>query len=285
MVIKNGFTFATYRNFFIPHILVACTIIAINFLLICAIRKRRKLRVITYKLIYIQSIADCFTGVCILIGDVVMEILSSTKDGTMALKVSLGIKNPLISFGVLMILIIAIDRYLHMTRMHSYNLVMTHRKANILVICYALFAVLYACFKGISSHYDFYAELIITMTVLGLACTMIILVLYYRALRSITNHVRNETLSAENRSIRNAGKEVSKAVFLILTCLLITMIPAIVFTSCLVFMQSHKWIEVAMYASYIFFNLNPTLNAIFIIYFSRDLRRCVRQFFSVQYWQ
>ena len=214
-----------------------------------------------------------------------MEILSSTKDSAMTLKVSLGIKNPLLSFGVLMTLVIAFDRYLHMTRMHSYSLVMRHRKANVLVICCALFAVLYACFKGISSHYDFYAELIITMTALGLACIIIILVLYYRALKSITKNVCNETLSAENRNIRNAGKEVSKAVFLILTCLLITMIPAIVFTSCLVFMPSQKWTKVAMYTSYIFFNLNPTLNAIIIIYFSLDLRSCVKQLFSVQCWQ
>lgn len=285
MAIKTGFAFLTYRQFFIPHILVACTIIAINSILIYALRKRKKLRIITYKLIYVQSIADCFTGISILIGDVVMELLSSNKDGTMALKISVGIKNPMICFGVLMILIIAVDRYLHMTRMNNYNLVMTHRKANILVICCAVFTVIYACMTRISNLYDFYAEVIITTTVIGLVCIIIIILLYYQALRSITNSVHSENLDIENRNIRNAGREVSKAVFLILTCLLFTMMPAIIFTSCLVLMKSQKWTQVALYTSYVFFNLNPTLNAIIVIYFSRDLRSCVRQLFSIQCWQ
>ena len=269
------------RKFFIPRLLAACTIILANSILIYALRRRNKLRVITFKFIYVLSIADVINGLSVITGNVVIEQVPR-KYYKMAKNVVRAALYPLSVFTILMILLIAIDRYLHMTRIHSYRLIMTHKRANILMLSCALTSMAIVCILG-SSYLSatFHAVFSTTMCVLGLACIIVVLVLYYRALKSVRNSVHNSAFT-DNINIRNAGKEGSKAVFFILTCLLITVTPTFICSPLSLYIPSQEWTLLALYTAKVTFYFNSTLNAVIIICFSRDLRNCIRQLFSHQ---
>lgn len=265
--------------FFFPQLLVAFTIIASNLLLIHTIRKTNKLKVITFKLIYVLSIADIMAGVE-MITIAMMRRLNGSKDYFTRTQflVTVG-EYPLAFFTTRMILLISVDRYLHLTRM-NYSLIITHRRANILVLCNALFAVFEACILGIThNHFKFYVGFLTFVYLMCLVCIIIVIVLYHKALRSIRNRIHNGTLARENRNIRNAGRDVSKAVFMTLACLLSTMIPSLLLSPLPMYMPSQQWTYMAMYATGIIYYLNSTLNAVIIIYFSRDLRNCIKHLF------
>lgn len=269
------------RKFFIPRILAACTIILANSVLIYALRRRNKLRVITFKFIYVLSIADVINGLSVITGNVIIEQVT-TKYHKTAKNVVRAALYPLSVFTILMILLIAIDRYLHMTRIHSYSLIMTQRRANVLMLSCALISMAIVGMLG-SSYLNatFHAVFSTTMCVMGLACIILVMMLYYRALKSIQNSVHNSTLT-DCRNIRNAGKEASKAVFFILTCLLLTVTPTFICSPLSLYVPSQEWTLVALYAAKVTFYLNSTFNAVIIICFNRDLRNCVRKVFSNQ---
>lgn len=269
------------RKFFIPRILAACTIILANSVLIYALRRRNKLRVITFKFIYVLSIADVINGLSVITGNVIIEQVT-TKYHKTAKNVVRAALYPLSVFTILMILLIAIDRYLHMTRIHRYSLIMTQKRANVLMLSCALISMAIVGILG-SSYLNatFHAVFSTTMCVMGLACIILVMMLYYRALKSVKNSVHNSALT-DYRNIRNAGKEASKAVFFILTCLLLTVTPTFICSPLSLYVPSQEWTLVALYAAKVTFYLNSTFNAVIIICFNRDLRNCVRKVFSNQ---
>lgn len=273
---------AAYKMVFVPNTLVSCVNIVSNSILIYALRKMNKVTVITFKLIYIMSIADVFNGISILARDIIIEVAASRKkDYTMTKSVVNLIQCLLSAFTVLMILLTAVDRYLHMTRMNNYSQIMTHRRAKKLVLYCALSAFIGTCLMGASYYFNFYEGFVTFLCVIGIVCTLLSFCLYYRALRSIKMRVDNRTFTEANRNIRNAGKEVSKAVLLIFLSLALTMTPMFILFPLRVYVP-RKWSFMALYASQSVFFLNSTFNAIIIIYFSRDLKNCVRQLFSCQ---
>ena len=184
-------------------------------------------------------------------------------------------------FTVLMISLTAIDRYLHMTRMNNYTQIMTHSRANKLVLYCALSALIDTSVIGASYYFNFYEEFATCLCVIGLVCILLSFGLYYRALRSIMTTVDNRTFTEANRNIRNAAKEVSRAVLLIFLSLVLTMIPMFILLPLRLYMP-RKWTFIALYTSQSIFFLNSTFNAIIIIYHSRDLRSCVRHLLPSQ---
>ena len=282
MVDISEYLISVDRKFFIPHLLVACTIIASNSILIYALRKRKKLEVITFKLIYILSIVDVFSGIGDIIANVALELAEVRENYEITRRIVNVVLYPFNVFTTLMILLIAVDRYLHMTRMNNYRSIMTHRRANILVTFCALSALFNACIIGASYHFDFYEWFLTALCAVGILSIMVSFNLYYTALRSLTNSINSGSLATRNRNIRNAEREISKVVFLILTCLVLTVTPNYVCTLLWLHIPTQKWTMMALNASYTTFYLNSTLNATIMIFFSRDLRNCVRDMFTFQ---
>ena len=268
---------AAYKIVFVPNILVSCANIVSNSILVHALRRRNKVRVITFKLIYILSISDILNAISILSGDILIEMAASRKEYYSTVKSIVNVlQYPLLAFSVLMILLTAVDRYLHMTKMNNYSQIMTHSRANKLVFYCALSAFIDACVTGASYYLNFYEEFVTFLCVFGLVCILLSFGLYYKALRSITVRVDNASFSEENRNVRNAGKEVSRAVFFIFACLALTMTPTFILLPVRLYMPQ-KSTYTALYTMNALFYFNSTLNAVIIIYFSRDLRSCVRQ--------
>ena len=270
------------RKFFIPHLLVSCTSMVLNFILIYALRKRKKLGVITFKLIYILSIVDVLSGIANLIASVALELEAVRTKYAITRRIYAAVLYPFNFFTTLMILLIAVDRYLHMTRMNNYSSVMTHRRANILVTFCALSALLNACIMEVSYHFDFYKWFLTALCAVGIVSIIVSFILYYTALRSLTKSINSGSLATQNRNIRNAEREISKVVFLILTCLVLTVTPNYICTLLWLHIPTKKWTMMALGTSYTTFYLNSTLNATIMIFFSRDLRNCVRDMFTFQ---
>ena len=276
MVDISEYIISVDRKFFIPHLLVACTIIASNSILIYALRKRKKLEVITFKLIYVLSIVDVFSGIGDIIANLALELAEVREKYDITRRIVNVVLYPFNVFTTLMILLIAVDRYLHMTRMNSYSSIMTHRRANILVAFCALLALFNACIIVVSYHFDFYEWFLTALCAVGIVSIIASFTLYCTALRSLTNSINSESLATQNRNIRNAEREISKAVFLILTCLVLTVTPNYICTLLWLHIPTQNWTMMALNTSYTTFYLNSTLNAAIMIFFSRDLRNCFR---------
>ena len=194
------------RKFFIPHLFVSCASMVSNSILIYALRKRKKLGVITFKLIYVLSIVDVFSGIANVIASVALELEVRTKY-EITRRICTVVLYPFNVFTTLMILLIAVDRYLHMTRMNNYSSIMTHRRANILVAFCALSALFNAGIMEGSYHFDFYEWFLTALCAVGIVSIIASFILYYTALRSLTKCINNESLATQNRNIRNAERE------------------------------------------------------------------------------
>lgn len=272
------------RKFFIPQLLVACTIMASNSIFIYALRKRKKLGVITFKLIHILSIVDVFSGLADLIASVALELATTkaSEDYAITSRIVGIVLYPFDVFTTFMILLLAVDRYLRMTRMNNYSLIITHRTANILVTLCALSTLFNTCIMGLSHYFHFYRWFLTALCAIGIVSVAVSFILYYTALRSLAKGMNNRSLATQNRNIRNAEREISKAVFLILTCLVLTVTPTYICTLLWLHIPTQKWITMALNTSYLTFYLNSTFNAAVMIFFSRDLRNCVREMFTFQ---
>ena len=266
----------TYCKFFVPNIVAACLIIVVNSLLIHAVRVRRKRRIISFKLIYILSIADVCSGIAIICESVTMCVISSEENYKIPWNVASVARVSQGIFAMFMIKLLAVDRYLQMSRVNNHMLVMSQGKVNISVVLCAVLTTCLAALISVSYFYDFYAELIQMLCITGLFGIASVLVLYYRAVRSVTIRIQHDC-SVTNLNPRSSARELSIAIFVVLACLLLTIAPYFIFNIIAMHPSSQKWTILALYASYLVFNMNSALNAIAIFCFSQDLRTYIRQ--------
>ena len=266
----------TYCKFFAPNIIAACAIIVVNSLLIHAVRVRKKQRIISFKLIYILSIADVLSGIAIICESVTMCVISSEENYKIPWNVASVTRVSQGIFAMFMIKHLAVDRYLNMSRVNNHMLIMSQGKVNICVVLCAVLTICLAVLISVSYFYDFYTELIQILCITGLLGIALVLALYYRAVRSVAIRIQHDC-SVTNLRSRSSVREISIAIFFVLACLLLTITPYFIFNIIAMHPSSQKWTIWALYASYVVFNLNSALNAIAILCFSRDLRSYVRE--------
>ena len=265
-----------YRRFFIPNIITACIIILANSLLIRALRIRDKVRNISFKFVYILSIANVFTGITVILENAVMQSVASPDHFIISWSIVAVLRVAEGLFAQLMIMLLALGRYLQMTRMQSYDRIMTHRNANIFVMLSGLITVCLTGFLGVSYYYGFYKEGLQALYGFAVLSSTLVSALYYRAVRSVTIRIQND-FSPRNIRMHKASREISVATLFVLTSLLFTSTTLLIFSVMTLHLYSQKWTLDALYGSYLMYNVNSALTAIIIIYVNRDLRDYVIQ--------
>ena len=121
------------KKFAIPLFLTSIACVLVNSLLIQALRSLKKLNTISFKYILLLSTSDICFGVswiaylCMLYPEFNKQSLMTTAHILIHI---------FASFSCIMVLLIALDRYIHMRFSLRYNAIMTKRRASLLVICW-----------------------------------------------------------------------------------------------------------------------------------------------------
>ena len=260
-----------YRRFFVPNLIVASSIILANSLLIRALRIRDKVRNISFKFVYILSIANFFIGLTVILENVFLPPRISKDYFLISWIVVTVLRVAEALFAQLIILLLAFGRYLQMTRKQSYDRIMTHRNANLFIMVSGLITICFAGIIAVCFYYGIYEKGIQSFYAFAVLSVALVSVLYYRAVRSVTIRIQND-FSPRNIRMHKASREISVATLFVLTSLLLTSTPLLIFGELTLFIFAKKWILDALYVSYLLYNVNSALTAIIIIYVNRDIR-------------
>ena len=193
-----------------------------NSLLICALKKTGQLTNLSLELIILMSTSDCINGITALF--LTNILLWKEYDSLCHLKaLTQFISNLFGSFSFTTVLLIAIDRYLHIKYLQRYPIIVTKRKGRslllLLFILQILIALVYSMpflktYRSIGKCAYTYGAIIIIIAVI---------VLYYKTIKTINRRVLSmhtpimQNTLTHSKRIMNAALRISICTVLILT--------------------------------------------------------------------
>ena len=191
-------------------------------MLIWGLRKTRQTKTISFQFIVIMSASDVIIGI---IGLTFLTMLSTDPYQNycwmrLALQAALSSCNCFSSF---LVLLIALDRYLHMRYLERYSVKFTKRHGYYLIcISFFLASLISATFifQFPPATHSILKEVLFS---LAIPLPISVIILYYKAMRAMRRKANQITRSIinHNRALGNAAKKVS-------LCFLILTVPAIV---------------------------------------------------------
>ncbi len=180
--------------------IIAFANVSVNLLLIYGLLKLRLIKTISYKFILFLCISDCCIG---LIPQMLLAcVLLITGDHSCVLKIiTQSFQVACCQFSVIMILIITMDRFLHMNYLTKYNVYMTKNRAFSILAINIIICMLTVIANVLASIYNCY--FIVHTTILGLNATVILFIcgIYAKTYWSIRNRVKGIRLDSEMSSI------------------------------------------------------------------------------------
>ena len=298
--------------------MVSISNVVLNLLLIIALQKRGKLKILSYWLITGLCISDSFVGI---VGLLKESLLLKVKFGhsssmEVAWLVIITLESFWVNFSSLFVLIIAIDRYIHMKHGLNYQTLMTKRRATWLVIFNVVFTSNMVVTVIILPKYQ--KELLlrnllayqiyrVILSLTYLSFILAIFVLYIKEYLSIkrvvastvepashdtaeTNFNNNCSTMAINLKLHRHGRrspeqEFGKIVGLVIITLVLCMTPNL----CISFYKSVAMLTTANYRpphglriatrwTFFMIQLNSSINATVITCFSKELRKFTKKF-------
>lgn len=198
--------------FLTMNAMIAISNVTINSLLIFAIKKLKKYKTISYKFIICLSISDISVGILQLVYIILrslMKFYDTAMVNTMELCMETLFYLPTPFSGV-MILIIAVDRYIHMKYLLKYNEIMTKRRARMIVCMNIIFQCITAVSLLLSSLKGYYSIQQPVLVVGYILIMTAIVVLYFGAYRSIKRRTRNSSIGVELPELPKAYNSVQR---------------------------------------------------------------------------
>ena len=304
----------------ILSIFVSASNIALNSFLVHAIRKRKKLKILSYWLITCLSVSDIFVGIFGLLKETLRLIMDQHHSRTIkeSYFIVLYVESFWINFSVLLVLIIAIDRYVHMKFLMRYYRIMTKKR----VVALILFNVIFTAHMVVTTmllpkyqkalllrHLLAYRVYRVILSLTYMSFIFMVFGFYVKAYISIKETVEgastdatsepeardnlNEATSGPPSSRINHHRrcspnhEFAKIMAFVIVTLLICMTPNLSITvyhrlALLIMKDKFKLssgFRLARRWTFIMLQLNSSLNAAIIIVFSREIRQFKKQFF------
>lgn len=267
-----------YCYFAVPFIILGSLDILSNSLLIHILRKLKKLQTISYKLILIQSIADVCAGIVLIASEIALQFsMSDELYGTLVLSFRITC-DAVCQFSGTMVLVVAIDRYIHMKYLTKYNTMMTDFRAAACVAmnmgsCVSMTAV---NIGGVI--YGYYSTSHLVMNFVAVSMYTTTFAVYFQTYNAITK--RTNTINVQNESIpskrHSRNKEFARAVALILSVLAVCYTPFVIVSSIKMFgcesCANDPVLLRAFYCTRVIVCLTPTLNAFLFIGFNKELK-------------
>ncbi len=268
------------KRFAVPLFIIAISNVVVNSFLIQALRKLKKLSTISFKYILLLSISDICLGITWV---AYLCMLYTTFNGIKW--IILTIANILMyffaTFSLSMVVVIALDRYIHMKFSVKYNTIVTKRRAVITVVSVVLILVFQVALLLSARILGFFFIVQLALNITGITCIIVVFMLYVKAYRFLRAQIERMNIdksmprpsTAPKR--RNPSREVSRSIFWIFTSLLICYTPFCIFTAVSHYghRNDEKLIVHLEYASFCLVNANSSFNAIILIALNRDLKR------------
>eukprot|EP00112_Aurelia_sp_Birch-Aquarium-sp1_P024737 Seg796.10 transcript_id=Seg796.10/GoldUCD/mRNA.D3Y31 product="Beta-2 adrenergic receptor" protein_id=Seg796.10/GoldUCD/D3Y31 len=292
-----------------------------NSYLVYALHKLKKLSLVSYRFVLYLSISDILMGFLGII----------TNSLSLAHAKIFDSKHPLhefyqwvatfqifcINFSLVCILIIAVDRLIHMRYMTRYNSIMTKRRGLIIIMINVIFTThtvtvikllpLYELdylWKHVTAYRTY--RVILSFIYIGLIVSIFFIYLWaYRAIKkrveslvsfkpvntaagSRASRIEKNDANTRNRR-RSPDQEFAKGMMYITLSLLLCVVPNLCCTVTIrilkmngdkeTFERAKTFVFHLQRWSYLALLLNPTLNAIILIICSGELRAYTKQFF------
>ena len=276
-----------------------------NAFLLYAIWKLKKLNTISFRFVFCLSISDTLFGI---FGVIREAIIATKKTPSETDAVLTPASYFFLDFSSGMILIIAIDRFIHMRYLIRYPTLMTNYKAIGLVIANVVFTthILVIFFILPDYHIEFvdnnlhaYRVYCVILGFLYVFVMFFIFVMYfwtyYTLRKQVYNRVSFSTTTdkkgkkRDSRSHRNPSAEFAKGMMLILLCLFLLVVPNVILIPCARLIEIYGDTRTKQKALLIMAKvegythttiiLNSSLNAIILIAFSSDLKAFTKRFF------
>ena len=135
-----------------------------------------------------------------------------------------------VQFSTLMILLISVDRYLHMKHLNLYNVYMTRRRGNILIICSVFVSILLGILSILASLYEFYIPVSIGVISTDAIVFSALMICYIKAYLSVRKRVAaTEVLNGTAKGISRVDMQFAKAILVIMASLALRYIPYYIF--------------------------------------------------------
>ena len=290
--------------------------ILLNALLIHALHKRGKLKSLSYRLVVGLSLSDIFVGIFGL-SDMFWEYNeTSSKDNQLssAIFTIYICENFCVNFSIAFVLIIAIDRYIHMKHTLMYSVYMTPKRVTMLVVLNALFTAHMTVSTAILPKYarsfllrnlKSYHVYRVVLSLVYILLILMVCVLYlstYLSLRhrvgsSVSSHhfptYQNQPFPSSIAGIRrrrrqSPDQEFAKAMTIIIFTLLLCLMPNLslsLYERATMLHQGLPYarpnsIILARRWSYLVMILNSSLNALILILCTKDLRTSIKSIFT-----
>lgn len=276
-----------YKTFASVNIIIAVSNIVTNAVLTCVLWKLKKLNTISFKFIFVQALSDILIGISMLASRTV-AYMSSFHYHCQLKRYADILCDSLCTFSGVMVLLVALDRYIHMRYLNRYSAWMTKRRAIFLVISNSVLGLSMVVVQAIVAFRG-NAYSLIHMTLNGIAIGIIVTAstVYFYAFRSLNMRTKQLDLqqnaqphSKKVQYRRNPTKEFLKAMVSILTLLLLTFTPFVISSTLMFFNRnelasSSRFVIILYYVSRLLVCMNSSLNAITYIALNRELRKYV----------
>ena len=212
--------------------IIAITNVFLNLSLSLLLKNTNQLGRLSSKLIICLSISDCCIG---LIAQPILTYMCFTDGNNTSLcqaektwrflSVTLG------EFSGLMILVISIDRYVHMRYLHKYQAIMTKRRAVTLIVAVMFASLLAGISSTVLAEYNWFFAWFAALMCIDSLVIITIFALYTKTFLSVKQHVGSLTMTASNSNKQNQPQtsnyshRLGKAVILILMSTVVSYIP------------------------------------------------------------
>ena len=213
------------QQFAVPQIALGIVNIAVNSFFIHAARKLGKFRQLSYKIVLCLIISQLASGVNMITEETFT--LAVIRDETSTLRLAFRLVFFLIAqFSSIMMIAIAVDRYVHVRYLYKYRQVMTKR----ILLVFIAFGLLSGLFivvilsLGFIYKAVFYSSLVLCANALAVYIT--ILVIYARAYKELITRTRDFNFQLSTiRPQRSANKDFATATLAILVSLIVAFTP------------------------------------------------------------
>ena len=295
--------------------LISLSNIILNSFLIHALRKHRKLKTVSYWLISCLSVSDIFVGIFCLIKESLYLALSNRDDAHESKFLVVSVRSFWINFSTSFVLIIAVDRYIHMKYALRYHTLMTKKRAIISVIFNAIFTIHMTVTvrflpkyqkEFLSKHALAYRIYRVILSIVYVIIILIVFLLYITTYVAIKKKIKeapslgrksadnNENTTESGNQApnicrngkRSVDQEFAKAMGIVISILFLCLTPNLcigVYERIVLLIRNGRYQQsnatlTARYWTFLMMQLNSSLNAIIIIVFSRELRHYSMRF-------
>ena len=208
----------------IYNVIISSLNITGNSLLIWGLSKTGQTKTISFQFIILMSISDMISGISSLVLLTLLTWEQFHAECWLKLSTQVILKTCNL-FSIFMVVLIALDRYLHMKYLERYFLVFNKRRGHFLVIASFIFAMTLTSIFALPLPLSptLYATLKLVYFFLTFPVVLTIIILYYCAVREVRMNENQITRSVliQNRTLTNAAKRIT-------ICIAILSVPAII---------------------------------------------------------